>query len=136
MIALLAAAALSVSSTAEVKTFAQAFDDAQFNHDGKSLDAMIAPDFVFVLGSGKVVGKREFVEAFSSKTERYDPFVIGGRLFIPLGPDAAIVGGEARLSGEDGGQRFNAHFQYSDIFQRRNGKWQAVYTQVTSIPGK
>ena len=135
MIALIATAMLS-AAPAEVRAVADAFDAAQFHHDVAKLDAMIAPDFVFVRGSGKVTGKAEFLDAFSSKTEHYDPFVITDRRWIPLGPDAAIVGGDAVITGEDKGERFSAHFQFADSFHRIHGKWQAVYTQVTPLPGK
>jgi hypothetical protein len=51
-----------------------------------------------------------------------------------LGPDAAVVGGEARMRGTRNGQPFAQHFFYSDTFLRTNGQWKVVHVQVTPIP--
>lgn len=41
---------------------------------------------------------------------------------------------QARVHGTEGGGPFAEHFRYSDMFARRNGRWIAVFTQVTGLP--
>ena len=62
-----------------------------------------------------------------------DPFTIVRPTFVPLGRDAAIVGGETTLTGTDGGKRFSQHLRYADTFLRRDGRWQVVHVQVTGV---
>jgi len=128
------AAAQTPSDNAEVRAFAQAFDDAQLHGDRAALERMIAPDFLLVHGSGRVGDKKDFIDGFTDPNAHLDPFEIKDRLFIRPSADTAIVGGDAWVSGTDHGKAFKQHFRYSDTFAKRNGRWVAVYAQVTPLP--
>ena len=95
---------------------------------------MLAADFLIVHGSGKVGDRRDFIAAFTQPGTTFEPFVITDRLFLRVAPDVAIAGGEARMSGTEDGRRFTQHFRYADTFVRRDGRWLALYTQVTPLP--
>ena len=120
-------------ANAEPLAAAHAFDDAQQRRDGPALERMIAPDFLIVYGSGRVGDRRDFVSAFTKAGTQFDPFVITDRLFIRVSADVAIAGGDARMSGVEDGKRFAEHFRFADTFVRRDGKWLALYTQVTPL---
>lgn len=141
----LLAAALALGTTAqaqapdantEIRAAAQAFDDAQLKGDRAALEAMLAPDFLFVLGSGRVGGRRDFIEGFTNPNARLQPFEISDRLFIRVSPDVAILGGEARVKGTENGKPIAEHFRFSDTFAKRDGRWVVVYVHVTGLPGK
>jgi hypothetical protein len=51
-----------------------------------------------------------------------EPFAITNKTMVRLGPDTAIVGGEARMRGTRNGEPFAQHFFYSDTFLRNNGR--------------
>jgi hypothetical protein len=51
--------------------------------------------------------------------------------YIPLGRDAAIVGGEKTIRGTNGADPLLEHFRFADVFVHRDGQWVVVYTQVT-----
>jgi ketosteroid isomerase-like protein len=116
--------------------FARAFDQAQLDRDIASLRTMLADDLVFVDGSGRLQGKREFIEGYSAPTLRIEPFEIVKPTFVQIGADGAIAGGEVVLRGSEGGKAFTSHFRFADTFARRDGRWQVVHVQVTSIPAK
>jgi hypothetical protein len=118
---------------AQVLDAADRFDRAQLENDRTTIDGFLAADFVFVRGSGKVTGRDSFLETFGNPSTKLEPFEILNRKVIVLGPDAAIVAAEAWLRGTENGERFEEHFWFSDTFQRRDGRWQVVYTQVTMI---
>lgn len=136
--ALLLAAAPAVAQptddNAAILATAHAFDQAQQTGDRATLERMVAPDFLLVHGTGKVGDRRDFIDGFAGPGIKLDPFVIRDPLFLRPSPDVAIVGGEAWVNGSEGGKRFAAHFRYSDTFARRDGRWLAVYTQVTPLP--
>lgn len=113
---------------------AAAFDAAQQNRDRAALEALLAPDFLIVHGSGKVGDRADFIAGFTGPGVTLDPFVIVDRMFMRLAPNVAIAGGDGRISGTENGTRFAQHFRYADTFVLRDGKWLAVFTQVTPLP--
>ena len=117
----------------EIMIASAAFDRAQLTHDRAALDRFLASDFKFVRGSGKYTGRDEFIAGFTDPDVVFEPFVITNRMFVPLGGEAGIVGGEGVIRGRDHGAPFEEHFRYADTFQWRDGRWQVVYVQVTPI---
>jgi len=117
----------------DIRRISATFDDAQFRHDVKTLDRLLAADFKFVRGSGKLTDRAGFIRGFADPEVKFDPFVITNRIFVPLGPDAAIVGGEGVIRGTDHGQTFEEHFRYADTFRRRGSGWEVAYVQVTPL---
>ena len=130
------APAQDVNDNADVRVTAQAFDDAQAHKDGAALERLLAPDFLLVRGSGRIGDRRDFIQGFTDPTVTFEPFTVTDRLFLRIAPDAAIVGGEAWVRGREKGKPFAEHFRFSDTFVRRDGRWLAVYTQVTPLPAK
>jgi ketosteroid isomerase-like protein len=119
---------------AEATEAAAAFDAAQLRGDRAAIERYLAADFVFVRGSGKVSGRDAFVAAFTSPTQKLDPFAITNRRAIRVADNAVLIGGEAVLSGTEEGKPFSEHFVYVDLFAFRDDRWQVIYTQVTMIP--
>jgi ketosteroid isomerase-like protein len=128
--------ALVVAAPADdvgILAFADAFDRAQLTQDAAALNEMVADELVFIDGSGKRQGKKEFIAGWTSPGDRFDPVVLLDRKVVPLGGDAAIVNAETTLGGTSGGQRFASHIRFADTFRRVGGKWRAVHIQVTPI---
>jgi ketosteroid isomerase-like protein len=134
VVAPLSAAAAPAEDSAALVAFADAFDRAQLAKDGPALERMVADDLVFIDGSGKRQGKKEFIEGWTGPGDRFDPIVLHDRTVVMLGPDAGVVGAETTLRGVSGGDAFASHFRFSDTFRRSGGHWQAAYIQVTRMP--
>jgi hypothetical protein len=118
---------------AAVKAAAAEFDDAQLHGDRQTLERYLASDFVFIRGAGVVADRAAFLAAFTDPDQHLEPFVIVNRRAIKLAETSVLIGGEATITGTDHGTPFREHFHYADIFQRRDGRWQVVYTQVTPV---
>jgi uncharacterized protein (TIGR02246 family) len=121
------------SDDAAILALADAFDRAQLTQDARALDTMIADDLVFIDGSGKRQGKKEFIAGWISPGDRFDPVVLVDRKVIRLGDEAVTVNAETTLSGTSSGQRFASRIRFADTFHRIDGKWRAVHIQVTPI---
>jgi ketosteroid isomerase-like protein len=119
---------------AEVTAAARAFDAAQLRKDRAAIEQFLASDMVFVRGSGKRADRTDFLATFTSPDLELAPFEITNPVFVALGDNAGLVGGETVMSGKEGGEAFREHFRYADIFVWRDGRWQCVYAQVTMIP--
>lgn len=131
--AFLAFAAAVPADDSGILAFADAFDRAQLTQDAAALNEMVADELVFIDGSGKRQGKKEFIAGWTSPGDRFDPVVLIDRKVVPLGSDAAIVNAETTLGGTSGGQRFVSRIRFADTFHRVDGKWRAVHIQVTPI---
>ena len=137
----IAAAALLLAPQAQLATenllqVADAFDRAQLTKDPAALERMVADDLIFIDGSGKRLGKRDFIQAWTAPGDSFDPVVLVHRRLVPLGPDAFLVSAETTLSGTSDGKRFASAFRFTDTFRRTQGHWRAVHIQVTRLPAK
>lgn len=115
----------------DVKAAARAFDAAQLSGDRKALERMVADDFLIVSGSGQRSGKQDFIAGWTTPGTTYEPIRIQEPVHVPLGPEAAIVGGRVELRGAENGKPFVHRFHFSDVFAWRDGRWQVVFVQVT-----
>lgn len=121
------------STDVSLVEFADRFDQAQLRKDGPALERMVADELVFITGSGKRQGKKEFIAGWTEPGDTYDPITLVDRVATTLGPDAGMVSAETVLSGTSGGKRFSSHFRFTDTFKRIGGEWRAVHIQVTRI---
>jgi hypothetical protein len=48
--------------------------------------------------------------------------------------NGAVMGGIATLRGTDGGKAFEATLRFSDVWAKRHGVWQVIYTHVSRPP--
>jgi len=127
------AAPAAPDDNAAPRAAAQAFEAAQRTGDGATLGRLLAPDFLFVRGSGRVGDRRDYLAGFTQPGDRVTGLDVTDRLFLRAGPDTAIVGGEARIRGEQAGQAFANHYRFSDTLVRRDGRWVVIYAQVTGL---
>lgn len=126
---------VTASTAVNIASFADAFDRAQISKDRPALERMVANDLVFVDGSGKRQGRKEFIDGWTTPGDSYDPVTLTDRFILPLGRDAVVVGAETMLTGTSDGKRFASRFRFADTFVRVRGQWRATHIQVTRIPG-
>jgi len=112
---------------------ADKFDRAQLAKDRATLQQMVMDDLVFIDGSGKRLGKKAFIDGWTTPGELFHPIVLIDRTIIPLGPDAGIVGAEVNLCGVSGAEHFCSHIRFADTFVLVRGCWRAAHIQVTRI---
>lgn len=132
---LLAAAPLSAEPADHdsILAVADAFDQAQLSKDGPMLEKMVHDDLIFIDGSGKRLGKKEFIAGWTAPGDSFDPITLIDRTVTLLGSDAAVVGAEVNFCGMSDGARFCSRFRFADTFVREAGEWRAAHIQVTRI---
>jgi ketosteroid isomerase-like protein len=123
-------------SVAELRAVADRFDRAQIEQDLATLDAMTAPELVFVGSDGRRQNRAAFIAGWMDPAVRFEPIQVTDRTFQPLGPDAGLVGGEVVLRGTSGSQPFASRIRFSDTFRRIHGRWQAIHIQATRVPAQ
>jgi hypothetical protein len=65
---------------------------------------------------------------------KQDPFTVEQPI-EQVWEDGAVLGGVTTFSGTDSGKPFRARIRFVDVWIKRAGRWQVIYTQVSRLPG-
>ncbi len=131
--AILAAAVAHVTLPADLAKAAHAYDLAQMHNDKAELERLLAPDYRLFNSGGQVQDKASFIADSTAPDFHMEPFKVEEPLEKVMG-DTALLGGVATLKGTSGGQPFTARLRFMDVWAKRAGHWQVVFTQATRVP--
>jgi hypothetical protein len=140
-VALLAAGAAmaashgSASEADHLRAIEQTRLQALVDADTATARKLIAPDFQLINPGGGTSGRDDYMDAI-------DAGIIDYRVFEPSSPIAV------RLSGDSAALRYQVSFDLvvggdthvthqgwiTDLYERRDGRWQIVWEQSTAIP--
>jgi ketosteroid isomerase-like protein len=128
-----AAAAATPALPADLAAAVAAYDRAQVASDRAALERLLADDYLLVNSRGATETKAQFIADQTAPGYRLDPFDIEQPV-ARVWPGGAAVGGVARLTGEDGGARFDVRLRFTDVWAKRRGRWQVIYTHASRAP--
>jgi len=131
MLLLLLAAASEVPP--DLTAAVVAYDKAQVDSNKAELERWLADDYLLINSSGKTETKSQLIADYTAPGFDLEPFTIEQKVEKVWG-DGAIMGGIATIRGTDGGQRYEVRLRFADIWAKRAGRWQVVYTQVAKAP--
>jgi hypothetical protein len=129
-----AAAAPSAHLSPDLAKAVVDYDAAQIKGDGAELKRLLADDYTLINSSGSIENKAQLIADYTAPGYKLDPFVVKQPI-EKVWTDGAVMGGIATLSGTDGGKHFEVTLRFADIWAKRHGAWQVIYTHV-SKPGK
>jgi hypothetical protein len=133
MLALSAGPALAAALPDDLAQAAKAYEQAQVHPDPAALERLLADDYLLVNGAGATETKAQFIHDLTDPDIRQDPFTVADAVERVWG-DGAVLGGTTLFSGSDHGKPFSAKIRFVDVWARRGGRWQVVYTQVSRAP--
>jgi ketosteroid isomerase-like protein len=124
----------AVSNAAEIPAdLAKAvkdYDEAQVHGDKSELQRLVADDYTLVNSTGRVQNKAQLIADYTTPGYKIEPFEILEPV-EKVWSDGAVMGGVVNLRGTDGGKPFAVTLRFADIWAKRNGKWQVIYTHVS-----
>ena len=132
LLSLLASPVLAAPLPADLAAAAKAYDAAQLSGDRAALERLLANDYRLVNGGGRVETKAQFIKDLTDPNVKEDPFVIEQPV-AQLWDGGAVLGGVTNLSGADHGTRFHARIRFADVWAKRGGRWQVIYSQVSPL---
>lgn len=97
------------------------------------LERHMADDYVGTFPDGTVHDKRSEIEAVRAgrvKITEMEPLEMNVSIY---NNDAAVLTGRSRIKAVVEGQAMSADFRFTDVWIAREGRWQAVASQVTRI---
>ena len=106
------------------------YDEAQIHGDKAELQRLVADDYTLVNSSGRIQSKAELIADYTAPGYKIEPFEIMQPV-EKVWSDGAVMGGVVDLRGTDGGKPFAVKLRFADIWAKRNGKWQVIYTHVS-----
>jgi hypothetical protein len=114
---------------ADLAAAATAYDLAQFHADRSALERSLADDYTLISSSGRTQTKAEFI------ADQTDPGSKTTDLALDVSvkkvwTDGAVLGGTADVKGVDHGKPFAARIRFADVWAKRGGKWQVIFTQA------
>ena len=118
---------------AEIRALEHQLAAAWVARDREFIGRLLASDWSVVDPSGRVLTKQQVLdESFASTDRRIDEMNIDEVKVRALG-DVAVATGRTQATGSDRGQRGTAVLRFTDVFHHREGRWQIVASQGTTV---
>ena len=118
----------------ELKKVEEDWANAYLRHDAVILERILADEFISVGSNGKSHNKAQDIEELKGDSASYDystPYDLEIRVY---GNGAVVIGRTKEKGHYDSGRQFVNEYRWTDIFVKRDGRWQCVAAQVASIP--
>src|SRR5437773_6249316 len=113
----------------EIIKLEQAVTDAQFKKDRAMLERLLADDYLYTHSNGSVLNKaQEITESMSSEVRWTDSKLAD--LKVRIFGDAAVLTGRQTIQGTAKGDVPGPR-RITDMFVKRNGRWQWAGGQAT-----
>ena len=100
--------------------------------DQAALDRIVAADFIITDADGRLMTKAQGDAQRKSGALKYTAFASDDFKVHVFG-DTAIVTGRSTVKGTQNGKDISGQERFTDVFVRRDGRWQAVSTHVSRV---
>lgn len=110
----------------------RAWAQAPSKRDAATLERIIADDWIAFTWDGETVTKAQVLadaRSGANTAESIELQLMKVRIF----GDAAIVTGGVIEKSRYQGRDMSGHYLWTDVFVKRNGRWQAVASQTTRV---
>ena len=118
----------------EIARVEEDWANAYVRHDAAPLERILADEFITVGSNGKSHNKAQDIEGLKADSATYEystPYDLEIRAY---GAGAVVVGRTKEKGRYPSGTEFVSEYRWTDIFVKRQGRWQCVAAQVVSIP--
>jgi uncharacterized protein (TIGR02246 family) len=122
-----------VPSTAEsVKQLERDWIAAEKAGDADKLSQILADDWVALGPDGSTVTKAAFIADYKSGKSKVETFEMGPMTVKVMGNVAVVQGSDTEKSKTEG-KDSSGKYVWMDVFEKRDGKWQAVRSQNAMV---
>jgi ketosteroid isomerase-like protein len=119
----------------ELLKLESAFADAIIKNDLESIGRIVADDWIIVDPNGEIVDRTRFFEVIKSDALTHD--IMESEDFrVRVYGESAVVTAITSTKGKFMGQEFSTRERATDVFVKREGRWQCVLTHLTRFRTK
>ena len=111
------------------------FANAIVKNDPEAIGRFVADDWIVIDPDGGIVDRARFFEVIKSGVLTHQ-MMESEDLRVRVYGDSAVVTGLTRTKGKFMGQDFSTQERATDVFVRRDGRWQCVLTHLTRFAKK
>ncbi|MFL6589298.1 MAG: nuclear transport factor 2 family protein [Chthoniobacterales bacterium] len=129
----LATVGFGAGAEAELKAVSQQWVDAYIKSDPTLLKTLEAEDYSIIEPDGTVINKAQDIKSVTDKTFVLKSATLNEFKCRMLGDNAAIVTMTMKVTGTDNGEDIAGDYRGMDIYEKKDGKWMAVASELTKI---
>lgn len=100
--------------------------------DADKIGALIADDWSGLNSDGKKVNKQQYLADYKSGAEKFQSIEVGPMDVRVFGNIGVVQGSDTEKSSYKG-KDTSGKYVWMDVFQKKDGKWQAVRSEVTKV---
>ena len=104
---------------------------AHLRLDVPVLERLMAPDYLQIDGSGRLVDREEVLASFRAGERNWDEEAHSDDHRVRVYRDVAVVVGRWRARGTNAGRAFDYAARYAAVWARHEGEWRMVSDQAT-----
>jgi len=116
----------------QIKDLEKQWTDAELKQDAVALDRILADDIVEIESTGQVQTKAEDLADLKSGEFKLESLSFGDMKVRVFG-NVAVVNGPYTMKGTYKGKDISHEGRFTDVFVKRQGRWQCVSTQSTPV---
>ena len=119
----------------ELLKLEKAFAEAIVKNDLEGIGRLVTDDWIIIDPNGEIVGRARFFEVIKSGALTHE-MMESEDLRVCVYGDSAVVTGITRTKGKFMGQEFSTQERATDVFIKRDERWQCVLTHLTRLANK
>src|SRR4030095_14865705 len=104
-------------------------------NDPEAIGRFVADDWIIIDADGGIVDRMRFFEVIKSGALTHETME-SEDFRVRVYGDSAVVTGVTRTKGKFMGQEFSTQERVTDVFVKRDERWQCVLTHLTRCPKK
>lgn len=111
------------------------FAEAIVKKDLEGIGRLVTDDWIIIDPNGEIVDRARFFEVIKSGALTHD-MMESEDFRVRVYGDSAVVTAVTRTKGTFMGQEFSTQERATDVFVKRDERWQCVLTHLTRFPKK
>jgi ketosteroid isomerase-like protein len=111
------------------------FAEAIVSNDLEGIGRLVTDDWIIIGADGETVERARFCEVIKSGALTHD-MMESEDFRVRVYGDSAVITGITGTHGKFMGQEFSTHERATDVFVKRDGRWQCVLTHLTRLAEK
>jgi ketosteroid isomerase-like protein len=130
----LSAPQTSTSLVEEFTKIEEGWNEAWMKKDVKALDLLYATEYIHTDENGKLINKKQDIDDVASGSFKFlSPSVLSD-IKVNLYGNMAVVNGINSMKATYNGKDISGKYRFTDVFVKRDGRWQCVSSQASVIP--
>ncbi len=119
----------------EVRRLEKEFSQAIVRNDAETVGRFLADDWIIIDPDGGIIDKVRFLDVIKSGALTHE-MMESADTRVRIYRNTAIVTALTTTKGKYSGQAFRTRERASDVFVKKDGRWQCAFSQLTRFTGK